>query len=280
VDYCFDTSAVNALHDDPIRARIVASLLADNRALVTEFNFFEVLATKDMERRVSLVTLLKDLAAGTRPLLSAPALVRRLAIAHRDQLSSMEITTENQTVWQILHDPREFLDEESRLAILEQKTLTEDRFRQINERARIEIRSMFPGALPRTFGGMLRFFAKNPICAFDSVARPYQAITGRALSINGMLELFVDIPEWPLFMSEWAHGLYSRALQERGCGKRNTGAFDLMCAVYLEHCDRFVTADGPQYRALRVINAFLPRRRQPKPKVVFYKQFSRAFAES
>ncbi len=45
MDYCFDTSAINQLHDDPHRHEIVAGLVAANRVLISELNLIEVMTT-------------------------------------------------------------------------------------------------------------------------------------------------------------------------------------------------------------------------------------------
>jgi hypothetical protein len=59
-----------------------------------------------------------------------------------------------------------------------------------------------------------------------------------------MRELFIDLPEWSLFLARWAQGMYALALQERNYGARRTvGTIDLWFALYLEHCGFLVTDD-------------------------------------
>jgi hypothetical protein len=63
-------------------------------------------------------------------------------------------------------------------------------------------------------------------------------------------------PAWPLYFLGYAYAVYRRAIQERDFSeRRNAGAIDLGQAVYLTMCDRFITNDRAQYRALRLLNA-------------------------
>jgi hypothetical protein len=81
---CFDTSAINRLHDDPERIAIVRGLLSTSVVRVTALNVIEVGGAVDAERRESLLRLLGRLAPGVRPLASPTALVRILAKAYAD----------------------------------------------------------------------------------------------------------------------------------------------------------------------------------------------------
>jgi hypothetical protein len=62
MDYCFDTSAINRLHDDPDQRAIVVGLLTANRVLITAINVMEAVVTEDPARRISLLLLQKQLA--------------------------------------------------------------------------------------------------------------------------------------------------------------------------------------------------------------------------
>jgi hypothetical protein len=54
MDYCFDTSAINRLHDDSEHEAIILGLLAGNRLLISEWNLIEVIGTANVQRRLSL----------------------------------------------------------------------------------------------------------------------------------------------------------------------------------------------------------------------------------
>src|SRR5260370_7406637 len=83
-----------------------------------------------------------------------------------------------------------------------------------------------------------------------------------------------ELPAWPLYLTGWAHSLYHRALKLQHFGATsNPGTVDLMSAIYLSHCDYFVTADAGQRRALRVLNMF--NTRLPRTQVISYQEFRR-----
>lgn len=58
VIYCFDTSAINRLLDDPEREPIVQALLAIGSFRITAYNVIEVAKTTDEDRRTRLMSLL------------------------------------------------------------------------------------------------------------------------------------------------------------------------------------------------------------------------------
>src|SRR5271165_3765026 len=129
------------------------------------------------------------------------------------------------------------------------------------------------GDRPRSIGKLIQLLCKNPQSFISTVSRAYQTVIGKPLSVEEMRELFVALPEWPLYLAGWAQGMYARALQESGySSKNNPGTIDLWFAIYLEHCDVLVTDDRGQYKALRVINV-LSRRRSPKSRIFLYDQF-------
>ena len=62
MDYCFDTSAVNKLHDDRERDELLKGLHSAGSIHVTAYNVVEVCATKSAQRRTALLFLLKSMA--------------------------------------------------------------------------------------------------------------------------------------------------------------------------------------------------------------------------
>jgi hypothetical protein len=278
VDYCFDTSAINRLHDDPYRDEMVAGLLAANHVFISELNLVEVMITRIVDRRISLALLLKQLARGVMPLLTPTALLKKLTFARLNGLSSPAITSDETApeAWFAMQHPEKFLDEDARQWFYTEKKSIENRFTNVHRVARTELPNLFPtGQRPKSFGRALRFFCRNPLSFFSTTAGIYEGVTGRNIDLDGMRELFIDVPEWPLFLAGWAQGLYSRALQEQNYGaETNVGTVDLWFALYLEHCDFLVTDDRLQFKALRVINA-LAQRRRPRARVLLYDHFRR-----
>jgi hypothetical protein len=47
MDYCFDTSAINRLHDDPDQIAVVSGLNATNQVFVTALSIREAVATRE-----------------------------------------------------------------------------------------------------------------------------------------------------------------------------------------------------------------------------------------
>ena len=98
----------------------------------------------------------------------------------------------------------------------------------------------------------------------------YKEFTGVDLPCEKVREFLSDIPHWSLYLAGWAHAIYHRAIRDANYGTRlKPGTIDLWCAVYLPSCHIFVTDDGPQRRALRLINVFNPR----KTRILSYKEF-------
>ena len=280
LDYCFDTSGINRLHDDPARAELIAGLLSSNRVLVSELSIVEAIATQAIERRGSLLRLQGQLTRGNMPLLTPTKLLRRLTLAHVNGLESESITSDKDSpeAWLALQAPEKFLDEDSRQSAYSEKLKIEAQFTAAHKRGRMELRELFPGTLPKNLGQMLQFLCNNPLSFLPIVAVLYEEITKQLLTEDGMRSLFTVLPEWPLYLAGWAQGMYARAFQDQNYGwRKNPGTIDLWFAVYLEHCDCFVTDDEGQFKALRVIRA-LACRRSPKARVMRYRQFrSRLF---
>lgn len=276
MDYCFDTSAVNRLHDDASKQAIILGLLSANRVLVSELNLIEVMTTADVERRVSLCLLLKQLARGVRPLLTPTTLLRKLTIAYLNNQPTADITDDGvfSKTWCVLQRPEKYADEDARQFFYQEKREIEDRFTKAHRVGRTQFPDLYPpGERPRSLGQTLRFFCRNPLSFFATTAVLYESIAHRALPESEMRQLFIDLPEWPLFLAGWAQGLYARALQHENFGaRRNVGTIDLWFALYLENCDFLVTDDTQQYQALRVIRC-LAGGRHKKARVMLYDQF-------
>src|SRR5215471_4796040 len=107
MDYCFDTSAINRLHDDPDRRAIIARLLAKNRVLITAVNIVEAAVTEDLERRISLLILQRQLSNDDRPLRLPTEILRHLTRAYVQKLPSADIAIDDSEAqfWWVLHKP-------------------------------------------------------------------------------------------------------------------------------------------------------------------------------
>ena len=283
MDYCFDTSAFGAKHtlslyDDPDRPALVAGLLASGRVLITSVNVFEASACEDQTRRIGLIRLQQQLIGEYRPLLVPNELLRQVTLAHFQGAGNATVTISDNHwgIWSGLQEPEQ-LGELERQEVYEWKSSLESPFDAAHRKARPEFDTVFrafPEDKPLSVAKLIRFLRENEQLILDAVNPAYERITGVGLDISGMWTLFQELPAWPLYLAGWAHSLYHRALKDQNFGATsNPGTVDLMCAIYLSHCDYFVTADAKQRRALRVLNMF--NTRQPRTLVISYEEFRR-----
>lgn len=276
MDYCFDTSGINRLHDDSDRQGIVTSLLAANRVLITALNIIEAAVTENTGRRRSLLALERQLSGNDRPVRIPTEILKHLTIAYVQRLPSADIAIDDSDAqfWWVLHDP-EKLDETNRQEAFVWKRELEKSFSESHREARLEVRKLFSPEPPKSLGQLLQLCCNNPQSFLSTASALYESITGKLLDEIEMRVLFRVIPEWPLYLAGWAQGMYARAVQEQNYSpKKNPGTIDLWFAVHLAHCDFLVTNDYGQYKALRVINA-LGERRRGRARVLSYDQFRR-----
>jgi hypothetical protein len=276
MDYCFDTSAINRLLDDPERHVIVTGLLSANRVLITALNIIEAAATADPLRRQSLLRLQKQLAGGFRPLRTPTDLLRALTLAYHRGIDSAPLTIDETRadIWWAMTEP-ENLTEEEQARAYEAKQKLESSFSKSNQFARSILRGAFRrDELPRTAGSLIRFFAARERPLLPTTSAVHEKLTGSPLSLDDMYRLFVALPEWPLYLAGFAQGIYAGAVQEQNySASKNPGTIDLGFAVYLVHSDFLVTNDIRQRKALRIINALSPRR--PRARVMTFDQIRR-----
>jgi predicted nucleic acid-binding protein len=276
MDYCFDTSGINRLHDDPDRQAIVAILLAENRVLITSLNIIEAAVTENAERRNSLLALQRQVSSNDRPVRLPTEVLRHLTLAYVQRLPSADIAIDDSDAqfWWVLHEP-ERVNETIRQEAYAWKKELEKSFSESHQDARTEMRKLFSPKPPKSLGQLLQFCCNNPHSFLPTASTLYKEITGSPLEEAEMRDLFRVVPEWPLYLAGWAHGMYARAIQDQNYSpKKNPGTVDLWFAVHLAHCDVLVTDDLGQYKALRVINA-LGERRRGRARVLTYDQFGR-----
>lgn len=279
---CLDTSAVNALHDDPDREALVAGLLAGGQFYVSAYNVLEAAATKDEKRRRSLVRLLEKLAKRKRPLNAANTIIRGLADAHAAGKSTLTVNADEdlEGVWQAMLRADE-IDDAARIEAAEWAAERTAEFEATVSRARPLFQELFkrrPEERPPTAAETIRRYFKHKEQVFEQLIAPiYLRQTGKTLDRDGFEELLEE-PAWILYFGTYVYALHHRAMPEQGYSARwHADAIDLQQSVYLRFCDWFVTEDGPQYRALRLMNRFNTDRRV---EVVRYATFRRRFLVS
>jgi len=266
--YCFDTSALNELHDDVEAAAITAGRLATTEVRITALNVIETASTRDSVRRISLLQLQKRLAGNQRPLQIPNLLIRSLAIAYAGHLESgnLSIGSNEEGIWIALDSP-ECIDEDSRQELYNWSRTLENDFCETDQNARPHFQQLFTyeERRPRNAASLLRLYAKSSDFLFEITADAYEQTTGAKLRKEELFSFFRTVPHWPMFFLGWGYSVYSRAIQREKFGRKNAGGIDLWCAAYLPCCDVFVTSDRPQYKALRLINTFNERKTEVLP---------------
>jgi predicted nucleic acid-binding protein len=260
--YCFDTSAINALCDDQDQSKVLSGL-APHRALLSCVNIAEVVSTSDASRRHTLLSLLKRVSNENNPLMMPNKLIRRATRAFAKGKKSLTITIsrEDAPFWWLMDDPASASDEEQKQALRWKESL-EQPFIEAHRDARPAFQSLFSDAEtpPRSVAQLLRSFKQQDTAIYDFLKRFYKKETGRYLSRDAMWRMFEILPQWPLYLAGWGHEMFARAICKSNYGiKGKPGALDLWCAIYLPLCDRFVTNDVGQYRALRLLNVLNKR---------------------
>lgn len=273
--YCFDTSAINSLHDDVERENIVQGLLATNRTYVTALNIIEACGTESQDRRRSLISLLRKLSGRYRPLAFPNKILQTFAIAHAkgDDQAVITITKQQDGIWVALNKPFE-VDEGIRQEAFKWKSEIEKHFRAAHRKARKPFEKLFKtGSSPRIrkVSTLIRYYMENPEFLYHNVVGPiYMRSTAVELPFVSSREFLSNMPTWQLFLIGWAHAIFNQAIKENGYSpKKNPGSIDLWCAVYLCFCDFFITNDRAQHQALRLVNTFNPR----KTRIFSYQNF-------
>lgn len=276
MNLCFDTSGINRLYDDQERDSIVCALLAGWQVLITGLNVTEAAATptEETNRRTGLLRLERKLSGTLRPLHIPNELLQAVTIAYAEgsPTATTTIGARQENLWWALEEP-ESLDEEARLRALAWKRDLEDPFKEAHQLARPEFQQLFSREdRPLTASKLIKLFRDQESIAYETVARLWKRIVGMELSIESYRELMALVPQWPLYLAGWVHAMRNRAIREQHFGARkNPGAIDLLCAIYLPQCDCFVTDDVTQRRALRVLNVLNPR----KTKILSYEELRR-----
>jgi predicted nucleic acid-binding protein len=263
--YCFDTSAINALHDDEEAEVVLSRLLKPpHRIHVTCVNIAEVVSTSGESRRHALLLLLKQMSNGTNPLQMPNKLIRRATKAFaKGKLSlTVTITDEDSTFWWLMDDPAS-ANGIRQVEALRWKESLERPFIDAHREARPAFQSLFNDPTtppPRSVAQLLRSFRQQDGAIYEFLKRFYKKETGRYLSRDTMWRMFDVLPMWPLYLAGWGHEMFARAIRTSNYGiKGKPGTLDLWCAIYLPICDRFVTNDKGQYRALRLLNVLNKR---------------------
>jgi hypothetical protein len=276
MNYCFDTSVINNLYNDPDRDFLIKGLVSTNTIEITAVNVVEILATKDMERRQALINFAKMLSKGKSPIALPDELIETIFNAHKMNISPnvFAIDTNHE---QILRGFKSLasLSNLERKEWCQWKTCLEKDFQNFfDEGTRNEFQKLFSKNGIKRPRSALKLIRDHHLKDFDfihhCVSPLYEKATGVNLAEEETKELLDKNPEIALFLLGFAYANYSRNIQQLNYGKRKkAGVLDLWSAVYLFYCDYFITHDKDHWKALRVVNAFNPR----KTRVLSYETF-------
>lgn len=256
--YCFDTSAINKLCDDPERQAIVRGVRAAHSVYVTAVNCVEVLATTNPTRLSQLHNLLNELAGGQYPLAFPTDVLKMLTICYAEGRNR---PNKRGFHYQFSVDDYFVLDGEKKDEILKFKTRWEESFD-----AYIKVRPSFEKLFtsgtterPSSLAALIRDHFREEAFLYSMMQDLYR-VTGQTLPSGKLYHFLERVPEWSVLLLSLAYATYTRSIQREGYGHRGkAGAVDLWSSVYLQHCDYFVTHDYDQFKAFRFGKCLNPR---------------------
>lgn len=262
---CFDTSAINRLLDDPDSNSLVSGITAALSTRISAFNVLEAAQTVSQSRRHALIGPMKRLAKRTRPLDFPAMILAGAARAHAAGESSMVVNAHRdlEGVWRALNGPQ-FVDDSARREAADwaREWMRDFESTVAGDREEFQrVRRLQPPDWPQTLSATIRSYLEPIDAIYEAFGLPfYRAHTGKVLTLEDFAALIRE-PIWPLYYVAYTYALHQRSIQsENYSAKRNAGVLDLTQSVYLSMCDKFVTNDRAQLRALRVINVFNTKR--------------------
>ncbi|HTR34890.1 MAG TPA: hypothetical protein VMH80_03240 [Bryobacteraceae bacterium] len=260
--HILDTSAWNALFDDPDRKLLIEAALS-RTIFPTCISITEVAATEDTARRMNILRLMKTLGRDNRPMASPNQLIIMACEGYskRAAMITLNAGSDAEGAWITLNDPTQ-VDEAAQRLALDFNEERENVMRALTEGLRRELQSIFVAGTqrPRSIGSLIRQYSRDDNFLYEVINPIYERATGGALPRTELRLLLNSLYEWRMFLMGYACAIYQRAVQEQGYGhNRNPGHLDLWSATYLPICDVFVTRDKRQRRALKVLNKANPR---------------------
>lgn len=258
----FDTSAINALADDPDSAAIAASLGSAYRVGITETVMSEVIADPDVQRRTGRFELMKRLLSAGNCLMPFNWIIEEQAKSYVRDPSTYE--------WKRL-DVRLRMGEEEIVRqkfihSLSDETLVNQKdwekgFKTIFENARPSFQRIFENeaglrpSLQKVTGILLGDGGAHLSIGSGLVERA----TGMGLE-EAQVKNFVErCPPFKALLVALCVAQYDRCIRGEGdpsLGK--AGRNDMFSAVYLSYCGVFVTNDRGQCKGLTAVAYLMP----------------------
>lgn len=264
MDLFFDTSAINKFYGDKEPEFVELFATQGHRVIPSALNVAELAATVDPVKRNALLHLLSRLSGDIVPLELPTNILRNVAKAHASGQNCCECSVNGRHagVWVALKEP-EKLDDVCRAEMAAWGKREEDEFLSWHRDRRVLTQAWITGKrLPFDMNraSFLRYCTASDDLIDHFAATHYRSATGVELLQTETRAFLRFHPSWGLWLLSQALAAYLRGIQDEGFGVRNAGTRDLQCAVYLPLVDCFVTDDKEQYRAIRLLNKFNPRR--------------------
>jgi hypothetical protein len=260
--HILDTSAWNALFDDPDRESLIEAALS-RTMFPTCIAIAEVAADPNSGRRLGILRLMKMLGRDNRPMASPNQIIIMACEAYSRRAPNLTLNagSDAEGAWVALNDPAQ-VDEAAQQLALDFNADRESVLRSFSEGLRDALQSIFVAGTqrPRSIGSLVKHYAQDDAFLYEVVNPIYQRATGATLPRSELWQLLNSLYEWRMFLIGYACAIYQRAVQRQGYGqKSNPGHLDLWSATYLPICDVFVTRDKHQRRALKILNRANPR---------------------
>ena len=257
----FDTSAINALENGGLLSEpLMAGLEAGFRVLLLGLSAEEVIATKREARRQALLGRITRLLRSGKCLWPPHEILRLQVTAHFQNPSAFDWTRVNVRARPYEQGLRaqDLPPELSKEQLAEQSKSIED-FENLWTALRPKLDAVIAqGAKrPQSFAEAMKEVATVEGGLFWHVARGlYNRVTGTALN-EAELRAFADAcPPFRTVCYALMIAWYNFALKVQQPNEPDPpGRNDLLMAVYLPYCGRFVAKDWPQERDLRLIAA-------------------------
>jgi hypothetical protein len=272
----FDNSPLSRLMEESEQDRkaILAGLRVVGSLRVTGMNVIETIQIPDRELRTAKLRLLHDVTQVFNPYQTPNQLLGDIARAYN---ADEALQLGDDTNWYIVHHPDEITDEMAAESLAWHRD-REQWFREMYETLRATYQPLFQTNAqprPRNAADLVRYFIAKRDTYYDMLLLDIFERHTSYRPTHDELSAFLETKTtcgWALFWLARIYAMYQRSIQLDGYGwKYNAGFHDLDSAIYLPHCDWFVTGDAAQRRALRFLNVLNPR----STKIVDYASFRR-----
>ena len=255
----FDASGINWLLDDAYREALTARLKERFRVRISQTNLVELSATQDTHRRGRLLDLCEALLQTGDTILPYHEIIEQMARCHarykerfiwadvdvRDRETALEIVERHFVVQDKIAEETRFDNEERNQEFLE-----------VFGDAKQKFEAQFAGrldGLPKTLKELIAIL-KSKGTFWKDAAGIYERANFIPISDTDIRTFVRKCPPFhaAALVSSVAQFQYAFP-QRKGPSLYKTGRLDLFVAPYLAYADVFVTNDGDQARALRVI---------------------------